>query len=395
MLKRISIRAKVVLAAVMVLTVVCVTITVGIVSVSRGRLLVYDVERTESSGEMGRVVEDGSTTIFSGNIDQSKDFSESEDEEKQEFVMTENLIAEASGVMTGIMIDAFWIMLVSLLVGTAAIWLIVGKALRPLTRFSEAISEIDEKKLNQPLELPKSQDEVADMTKSFNCMLERLNHSFEVQKRFSATAAHELKTPISSIISNVEVLELDEHPSCDEYQETIAVVKENAFRMEQLVLDLLTSYSTGMVLKKEACNLRTICEKCCKACSEADRNGIVYEITGEQTVEGDSLLLERAVGNLISNAFRYNHPGGTVTVDMGENQLTVSDTGVGIPEEDLEKIFEPFYRVDMSRSRELGGSGLGLAIVKNILDAHNANIAVDSIEGEGTIFTIHFEMQVI
>lgn len=363
MFKRMSIRMRVILPAALVLVIVCLILTIGIYSISSGQMISY-------MGEF-EVAENNEPHV--GNS-----------------IGREVLMADSSGVVEGILKKALWIMLVCIVFGIAGIWILVKLALSPVSDLSRQIADVNEQKLNRPLRMPSSKDEIAELTASFNRMLEKLNASFEAQRQFSATAAHELKTPLSSIITNVEVLELDENPSYEECLETIMLVKENAFRMEQLVMDLLNTYSVNAVVKNEVCDVRSICEKNCKAQAELDQKGIVFKIHGNLSIQGDPLLLDRAIGNLISNAFRYNREKGRVTIQLFENTLLISDTGIGIQETDLNRIFEPFYRADISRSRELGGSGLGLSIAKQIFDNHGATVQITSEPTIGTKVTVHF-----
>lgn len=367
MFRKMSIRTRVTLYAAIVLVVVSVVITFGILGVSHGKVITYAGTEYFRSGSM-----DGQGEIGTESTGQNI------------------FITDTGDILTGVFLDSLWIMAVSIFIGIIFISFAVKHALHPISELSQTISDIDEKKLNKPLPLPLSKDEIAELTKSFNRMMAGLNCSFEAQKHFSATAAHELKTPLSSIIANVEVLELDEKPSYEECLETIAIVKENAIRMEQLVLDLLTTYTNEWKMKTEICDIRKSCEKSCAAYKKRDNNNITATIDGTLTVQGDSGMLDRVVDNLIGNAFRYNRPNGCIKIILGANSLMIKDTGIGIPTKDLDKIFEPFYRVDISRARLLGGSGLGLSIVKAILDAHQASIAVESEENKGTTFIIHF-----
>ena len=363
MFKRMSIRMRVILPVVLILVMICVTLTVGIYGASKAETMSY-----------------------------TGDFVVPEDSEYNgEDIGVEIIVEDGSNVVLGILVKSLWLMLGCIVFGIASVWLVVKLALQPVSKLSRQISQINERQLNCPVTVPESKDEIAELAVSFNRMLSHLNTSFEAQKRFSATAAHELKTPLSSIITNVEVLELDEHPTYEECLETITMVKDSATRMEHLVLDLLHTYSTGEIRKKEICNLREICEKNCEVQAQLDRKGVSYEITGELSVQGDPLLLDRAVGNLISNAFRYNRADGSIKIRLADKRLRITDTGIGIPEEHLERIFEPFYRVDISRSRMLGGSGLGLSITKQIFDNHNADIIIDSHPNEGTDIQIFFE----
>lgn len=363
MFKRMSIQMRVILPVALILIVICVTLTVGIYSASKVATVSYtgDFVLPEDSAYNG------------------------------EDIGVEIIVEDGANVVMSILAKSLWLMLGCIVLGVASVWLVVKLALRPVMELSRQISQVNERQLNCPVTVPESKDEIAELAVSFNRMLSHLNSSFEAQKRFSATAAHELKTPLSSIIANVEVLDLDKHPTYEECLETITLVKDSAARMEHLVLDLLHTYSTGEIRKKEACNLREICEKNCEAQAQFDQKGISYEITGELSVQGDPLLLDRAVGNLISNAFRYNRAKGSVRIRLADKRLRITDTGIGIPEEHLERIFEPFYRVDVSRSRILGGSGLGLSITKQIFDNHNADIIIDSQTDKGTDIQIFFE----
>ena len=369
MFKRMSIQTRVVLSTAAVLAIVCIAITVGIMTASRSEII--------ATLEINGIVSDSKQTaqgILHGGT-KTGDYT---------------FQIDALGIMTGVLKKSLLIMTVAILVGIIAVCFLVKQALRPVSQLCQTISKIDEKKLNQPLPVPPSKDEIAELTKSFNRMMARLNHSFEAQKQFSATAAHELKTPLSAILTNIDVLELDQHPAYAECLDTIAVAKENASRMKRLIQDLLQTYSSNLVSKKDPCDLEKICQKCCILYSETDKNAVAFSIEGSGIVEGDPLLLERAIGNLIGNAFRYNRPGGTVRITLTEETMTIRDTGSGIKESDLGRIFEPFYRADISRSRNSGGSGLGLSIAKNIFDAHNADISVESKVNEGTVFIVRF-----
>lgn len=363
MFKRMSVRMRVTLSVALVLVIVCLILTIGLYRVSSSKMVYF--------------------VAGFGLTEDSELYSEN-------FAGRKVIMADCSLVIKEILRKSLFIMLGCIIVGIAGIWILVKLALHPVSDLSNRIADINAQKLSRPLPVPASGDEIAKLTDSFNRMLERLNASFEAQKRFSATAAHELKTPLSSIITNVEVLELDEHPSYEECLETINLVKESAFRMEQLVLDLLNTYSNGTVLKKEACDVRAICEKNCKVQAGLDRKGVTFEICGELSVQGDSFLLDRAIGNLISNAFRYNRANGNVTIQLSKGILQIKDTGIGIPKPDLKRIFEPFYRVDVSRSRTLGGSGLGLSITKQIFDNHNAAVQVTSQPEIGTTVAVYF-----
>lgn len=359
MFDRMPIRMRVILPTALVLVIVCVAITLGITAAARSEI----VATLEIDGA-------AQGTLYGGTMIGDHTFR-----------------IDAYDLIEAVLKKSLLIMTTAILAGIVTVWLLIKQALRPVSHLCRIISTIDEKKLNAPLPIPPSKDELAELTKAFNRMMARLNRSFEAQKQFSATAAHELKTPLSAILANIDVLELDESPSYAECMDTIAVVKENASRMNRLIQDLLQSYSATLAQEKSVCDLNKICETCCRLSAGTEKNAVAFSIEGEGTAEGDPLLLERAVGNLIGNAFRYNRPGGTVEITLAGNTMQICDTGIGIGESDLERIFEPFYRADRSR---FGGNGLGLSIAKTILEAHHAELSVESRVNEGTTFTVRF-----
>lgn len=285
-------------------------------------------------------------------------------------------------------------MLIMITVGSSASYFIAGKALKPVNDLSKWIESIDEDKIYQPLEGFNSDDEVSRLAASFNNMLSKLEKSFKQQKQFAANAAHELRTPLAGIITNIEVLQLDDNPTVQEYREVIDEILINAQRMSTLVYDLLKINS---VLNLNNCIsfdakemfddiVLELCEYCKekKLCIENNVSGVL--------LFGEKVLLQRAFFNLVQNALKYNKTGGkaVISAEQSNNFITIiiSDTGIGIPKEELQNIFEPFYRVDISRSREFGGSGLGLSIVKAIIEKHNGKISIESEIGVSTKITV-------
>ena len=405
------------LLSAIIMVIICASITIGVLWVSRGEWITfvkYDEDEMQLAGVQ---LPDEMTDTESHDLEEDTDGInmivesmpirveregnsdlqgmeeygvEDDDTENIDPAAGDVMVANASQIVRVVLVKSLILMTALVVVGLAGIWFAIRKGLQPVAKLSRDIAEIDEKSLDTLLPIPDSKDEIAELTNSFNHMLMRLNGSFEAQKRFSATAAHELKTPLAAIISNVEVLELDDIPDYDECLETISVVRDNALRMENLIQDLLRAYSNGCEHKNETCDLREMCEKSGEVCLKQDDKRITFEVEGELNVSGDPLLLERAVSNLIANAFRYNRKEGSVKVLLNEDSLIVKDTGVGIPEKDLDKILEPFYCVNKSRSRELGGSGLGLSIAKQILDDHQAVLSISSECGVGTEVTVYF-----
>jgi len=268
-------------------------------------------------------------------------------------------------------------------------WILTGKTLKPLRTFADRIEDIDENSLNAQVVLPPNSSEVSRLTDSFNNMLEELNNAFTNKKLFAAHAAHELKTPLTNILTNIEVMQMEAEPTTDDYKEVIEITKANVERLTILIQDLL--HFNAEIDNTNFANINT--DKLFEKIRE-DISPLLYEkciavhIEGRTSIHGDKDLLERAFFNLIQNAVKYNTENGEIRIVSHDDTITIEDTGIGIPEECLLQIFEPFYCVDKSRSRKLGGSGLGLSITKQIFDKHALKIVVSSEVGKGTKFVI-------
>ncbi len=300
--------------------------------------------------------------------------------------------AEKKFMTQSILIAAIFVIL-----GLISIYYIVGKALAPVKKLSNTARKINENNLYEKIEEPSAKDEIWELTASFNQMLDRLAGSFAVQKNFAANAAHEFRTPLSTVKAGIQVLEMDEDPSVNDYKETVDIIKENNDRLIQIVDNLLlmtreTQQSFETVISMEELFLELNEELMPKALDA----GITLEIkSSEGSVKGNRTLIYRAVYNLLENGLKYCSKNQTISLssEVRNNgvRITVSDNGPGIPKEALVHIFEPFYRLDQSRSRSVGGSGLGLSIVKSIVEKHNGIIRVESTLGLGTTFYIELE----
>ena len=274
------------------------------------------------------------------------------------------------------------LLLVTLL-GTGATWLMAGQALRPVRELSGRVDANGR------------QDEVGRLTNSFNAMMDKVSASFERQKRFSASAAHELRTPLANIQLGMEVLELEERPSPARMEKALAVAKTNTERMIRLVEDLLRLSSNQQDEPQGEVSLAELCSEALGELSPRiaeKRLTVTADVPPGLRVRGSRSMLFRALFNLAENAVKYNREGGSIhlSASAGEGwaKLRVEDTGAGICAEDLEHIFEPFYRADRSRSRAMGGSGLGLTLVRDIAERHGGAVGVQSAAGEGTVFTL-------
>ena len=286
-------------------------------------------------------------------------------------------------------IQSFVIAVIFICIGTVGAYFISGRALKPIVALTARIKDIDENNLKTQIEPPSGADEVAQLTHSFNHMLDELNHSFENQRLFAQNAAHELKTPLSSIMANIDVLQMDEQPTNEDYREIIKIVRISTKRLIDLVGGLLSLNSLIDESNCESIDCRKIFENIAADMSEMiDEKRLRFDIFGDCRINGDKNLLERAFANLVQNAVRYNTEEGTVQITLGVNDIVIEDSGIGIPEESLDLIFEPFYCVDKSRSKKSGGNGLGMAIAKNIFDKHNIKIKITSNAGQGTKITL-------
>jgi len=282
------------------------------------------------------------------------------------------------------------------MLGMGMVYGAVGRSLRPIHDLSETISAITEDNLQQRIPDEKRNDEVGVLGHSFNIMLDRLEKSFLRQKRFSANVAHELKTPLATINAGIQVLHLEESPSIFDYEETLATTERNVNRLMPVVDDLMTlcdeqeeSYSSFIDLQEM---FESICNELHPIIDE--KNIEIVSSCLLLKVRGNKVLLYRACFNLVENAAKYNKDGGKILIETktedGVGQIIVTDTGNGIPEDEMQQIFEPFYRVNKSRSRKAGGAGLGLSIVKTIIEKHGWEISVDSVLEKGSTFTITF-----
>ena len=282
--------------------------------------------------------------------------------------------------------------------GTGAVFFSSGRALKPVRNLSKQISKIDEHNLTERLPESASNDEVSRLTVSFNHALDRLEDAFERQKRFSASAAHELKTPLATIKAGIQVLSRDEDASLTEYKDNARMTETSVNRLTKVVNDLLILASSNEDSEelKENIYLDIMFETIFEELSPIyESRGITYNMHCDRiSLYGNTALLYRAFYNLIENSYKYNAEKGSITVRGSKTEkiikIDIEDTGMGIPKEHLPFIFDAFYRVDGSRSRKTAGSGLGLSIVKTIIEKHGGAIKVSSHNKKGTKFTIEF-----
>lgn len=286
--------------------------------------------------------------------------------------------------------------MIIVIVGIAAVYFAVGMALRPVKKLSREIKDIGENNLNTRLPESRTKDEIGELTKGFNLMMVKLDDSFSRQKRFTANAAHELKTPLATIKASMQVMNMDEQPTFDDYRDNANITEQSIERLIGVVDGLLMLASEGAEDFSRPITLQQMIHSIIEELSPlySERNVTVHTNCSSLVVQGNPTLIRRVFYNIIENAYKYNKQNGQITIlaqpEEETIQITVADTGIGIPQENLEYIFEPFYRVDKSRSRKIAGTGLGLSITRMILDKHQCKLSVESKEHQGTTFVIHF-----
>lgn len=283
------------------------------------------------------------------------------------------------------------------LLGGVITFFISGHALKPLCDFSKKIEEVQAQNLSNSRIEENNFSELNQLSISYNKMLERLSEAFKLQRQFTANAAHELRTPLAVMQLQIDLYNSSKHPDNDtSAQQTISMITEQTERLGKMVRTLLDMSELQTIARDEEIAISALVEEVLADLEPlAQEKGInLIEKCDNVLLMGSDILIYRLVYNLVENAIKYNFSDGTVTVTATQQNsqlhLTVEDTGNGIPEELKERIFEPFFRLDKSRSRELGGVGLGLALVREIVRVHNGSILVKNNANSGTTFEVIF-----
>ena len=283
------------------------------------------------------------------------------------------------------------------LLGGVVTYFISGHALRPIREFSDKIEEVQAQNLSDSRIEENNVKELNQLGISYNKMLERLSDAFEIQRQFTANAAHELRTPLALMQVQLDLYNSVSHPGNDaDTLQTIKMVTEQNDKLNRMVKTLLDMSELQSVGRDDKIILDAIVEEVLADLEPlaVEKNIKLIGKCEDATMIGSDILIYRLVYNLVENAIKYNHPCGQVTVTAYQRNkhvyLSVEDTGSGIPKELRERVFEPFFRVDKSRSRELGGVGLGLAFVREIVRVHDGSICIKSGKTGGTIFEVTF-----
>lgn len=374
MLKRLSLRMRLTLLSAVLLTICCVGLTCVI------NLSAYKMA-------------DGIGTVVPAMPAVSSSVAENENAET-EFV-SPIASADISARKKAFSLQSILYMLFAILGGSALTYYVSGKALKPLQALNTQVKNITVQNLSESLPVPPTKDEIAELTQSFNEMTDKLELSFERQKRFAANAAHELRTPLAVLQTKLDVFKKKSVHETEDYENIIATFDKQTARLRALIKVLLDMTNMNDDLEQDTVNLRDVLEDIAAELTPfAEKQNITLQLNCDDCkVMGNLDLLYRAFYNLVENAIRYNKENGSVTMEAKQvadrkAEIIISDTGIGIPDDMKKQIFEPFFRVDKSRSRAMGGAGLGLSVVKQIMDKHNGSIIITDSEDGGSCFKI-------
>jgi len=306
-------------------------------------------------------------------------------------ISTKDVISDmAKGIQADFWKSSLLITIIITVASSSMMYFFIGYALKPLKNLGEQIEDIQAKNLKHLVLTDQSSIEIEQLTNAFNEMLERLSNTFAAQRQFSANAAHELRTPLAVMRTKLEVFEKNKKPSDTDYQETVNMIRMQTSRLSHVIDILLEMTDLQSAQKQDHISLADMTEEViCDLTALADKKDItISQNPGTAEIIGNDTLVYRAIYNLVENAIKYNHIGGNVTVSIKEDSefasVIISDNGPGIEQEDWQHIFEPFFRIDKSRSRDMGGAGLGLALVKEIARQHGGDVYVVQSSKNGT-----------
>ena len=374
-MKRLSLQWRITLMTVLLIGVTCVTMKLLLCS--------SGVHYMDSIGETLQGYTTGGET----------DFFDPETEGFEQEVTIVVHGAQANFCVTNWYITAA----VTVLSGILA-YFVSGRALKPLRSFA---SQVEKVQLNNLADMKIDEDvlpEFRQLSRSFNQMLDRLNNAFSAQRQFTGNAAHELRTPLALMQAQLELFSAEHPDVLPETAEFLTLLREQTERLTQMTKTLLEMSNLQQVARNEHIQLAPMIEEIfTDLAPAAEKRGITTEVEGDGVMTGSDALIYRLLFNLTENAVKYNRPGGTVRVSVTQEPekliIRVSDTGCGIPEEYRRSIFQPFFRVDKSRSREYGGAGLGLSLVWEIADLHGGSVWVEESSDKGTVIAAELPVQ--
>ena len=316
-----------------------------------------------------------------------------------------SIVLDVDAIERSILFDALGILLVVIVAGSCVAYFLIGHYTKPVQQLSAHMKEMSPNTLSDSIEIEGGGEEIQELVKSFNQMTEQLDEAFAMQRRFSASAAHELRTPITVLRTKLDVFKKKKREQ-HEYDELITTMETYIDRLSSIITDLLEFAETSELGETEDVSLDLVVKTVVDDLESVAQNNMVNTQIDVQPkaqseaqtfiVKGNTNLLYRALYNLVENAIRYNNEEGSVNITLEtrgqEGVIIIADTGVGIAPEQRELVFEPFYRVNKSRSREFGGAGIGLSLVKTILKRHGASITVSENNPQGSVFTIRIPL---
>ena len=285
------------------------------------------------------------------------------------------------------------------LLSAAIAYFVSGKALEPLKKLAQQAERIDQDSLVEVRLEENTIPEFRDLSQSVNRMLDRLAHSFDLQRQFAGNAAHELKTPLAIMQAKLEMF-TEEHPDADsEITDLLRFQTDQVSRLASLVRTLLEMSDLQSIPREDHIELAPLADEIVADLTPLAqcRSITLFQECEDVSIKGSDTLIYRLLFNLVENGIKYNNPGGSVHITIRQKKsgavLRVADTGCGIPEEYRTSVFQPFFRVDKSRSREMGGVGLGLALVREIALLHGGTVTAEPADGHGTVFTVTLPIQ--
>ena len=372
MFKKISIRWRLTILSALLLTVCCIGLTIAL------NLSAF------------RLVDSIDATIITTPATES-----SMPQNGGEITVSPTPSQDSQNAKNGFRAESIIYMIIIILGGSALTYYVVGKALKPLETLNDQVKNITVHNLSETLDVPSTKDEIAELTSSFNEMTDKLDQAFMTQQRFSASAAHELRTPLAVLQTKVDVFKKKNSHSNEEYEVLIAVFEKQILRLRGLVSKLLDMTNMDDFSEKSTVALNDVFEDIVSELSfvAKEKNITLSMECNNSSFYGNTDLLYRAFYNLVENGIKYNKNGGHVAIschsfNQSQVDIKILDTGIGIPDDMKKHIFEPFYRVDKSRSREMGGAGLGLAITNDIIKNHGGFITITDNENGGSCFDV-------
>lgn len=377
-MKRLSLQWRITLMSVLLIGITCVAMNLLLCSSG-----VYYMDTIADSLQGGTVIlNDGGAASF----------------DPQLIAPNEELTIVVDGVQGRFRTTNWYITAAVTLLSGILAYFVSGRALKPLRSFT---SQVEQVQLNNLADMRIDEDAISEfrqLSRSFNQMLERLNNAFSAQRQFTGNAAHELRTPLALMQAQLELFSA-EHPDVrPETAEFLTLLREQTERLIQMTRTLLEMSNLRQVARNERIQLAPMIEEIFTDLAPlSDKLGVTLTAEGDGIMTGSDALIYRLIFNLTENAVKYNRPGGlvrvSVTQELEKLLLRVSDTGCGIPEVYQRSIFQPFFRVDKSRSREYGGAGLGLSLVWEIADLHGGSVWVEKSSEKGTTIAVGLPTQ--